>query len=115
MDTIVEILRRVRFLWALCWIAATVALAIYSPAILPWRIGAPTLAWVALYLTIPGPFRAALCWVGVSLSLALAVAMGRGGAASSDAFAFIFVVAPAGAVLILVASFLLAPLFRRRT
>lgn len=110
MDTFIEIMRRVRLLWALCWIAGTLALVVYSPAWVPLRIGAPTLAWLALYLAIPGPWRAALCWIGVMLSLALVDDLNGGRQAD-----FFMLFAPwVGAGVILAAGYLLAPLFRRR-
>ena len=107
-----EILRRVRFLWALAWIAAAVALTIYSPAILPLRVVPPLLAAFAPYLG-PMPVRLALTWLGAFVSFGLAIAIDSGQSASDGSFAAIFVAAPGGAVLILLAAFLLSPLFKK--
>lgn len=104
MDTFIEIMRRVRFLWALGWIAGTAAIAFASPAVLPWRIGAPTLAWLALYLQIPGPFRTALCWAGVMGTIAMF---------DRKAGMDWLIMGGIGTALILAVSFLLAPLFKR--
>lgn len=111
MSTFIEILRRVRFLWALAWIAAAVALTIYSPAILPLRVVPPLLAAFAPYLG-PMPVRLALTWLGAFVSFGLAIAIDSGRSASDNSAAAVFVAA-GGAVLIVIAGFLLSPLFKK--
>jgi hypothetical protein len=113
VDTFIEILRRLRFLWALSWLAITVAMAVYSHALFPLRVIPPLLAAFAPYLG-PMAVRLALTWLGAFLTLGLAVAIDRSQSATSDSFALLFVIAPGGAVLILVLSFLLSPLFKRK-
>ena len=113
MDTFTEILRRLRFVWAILWLIVAGAMAIYSPALFPLRVVPPLLAAFAPYMG-PVPVRLALTWLGVWVTLGLARAIDRGQAATSDSFGFIFIIAPAGAVIIIVLSFLLSPLFKRK-
>lgn len=115
MNALIEITRRLRFVWALAWIGITVLMLVYSPAHIALRLLAPTTAWFALYLpNVSLKVRLAIAWIGVCLTLGAALAADRfsrqGG---DDAFASFFVLAPGGAVLILLAGFLLAPIFKR--
>ena len=112
MNTFIEILRRLRFLWAILWIGITIVMAIYSPAFFPLRVLPPLLAAFAPYMG-PVPVRLALTWLGTFLTMGLAVAISHNESATSDSFALIFAIAPGGAVIILILGFLLSPLFRR--
>lgn len=114
MNTLTEIVRRLRFVWALAWIGVTALMLIYSPAAFLLRLLAPTAAWLGLYIPDASvKVRLAIAWVGVCATAGAALSAAQTRTESSDAFAFFFVLAPGGAVAILLAGFLIAPVFKR--
>lgn len=109
METLKEILRRVRFVWALLWLAITAYVTFSTNAWLPLRVLAPTLAWLPFYLHIPGGLKLGLPAMGMSWTLAFLIAAEGNASKTLDMLA----VGGIAFAVFTVIGFMLTPLFNR--